>query len=637
MEANAKARASESREVLLQSVRNTAARLLAQAVVERYPSAKLGECGLTDHGFYYDFDLGADEAGQRQSLRTQDLEALRGRMQALVSEDRPIEVARPAAAEALDLFAGQPYKQELVNEAAGTGAPEIPEAVEVYRQGEFVDLGPGPFLPSTGGIDPSAIELLSISSAYWRGEESNPAMQRVYGAAWLTKAELDKFLEEREAARKIDHRVLGKELDIFFFDDDVGPGLPLFTPRGTVLIEEIERLAKEVEGAAGYERVKTPHVTKDKLFLRSGHLPYYAKSMFPPMEIEGEMYYIKPMNCPFHHKIYAERPRSYRDLPLRLAEYGTCYRYEKSGELMGLMRVRAMQMNDAHIYCTVDQFEEEFLAVVRMYQEYFTLFGIEKYKMRFSTHAKSELGKKYVDNEALWVQTEDMVRRALINAVIPYEEVADEAAFYGPKIDVQIWSATGREFTPRHEPGRFRGAGALQPDVHQRRGQGRDAPVHPPRAAQHTRAAHRLPHRTLRGQFPPVARARAGPRGARRDGARGLRGTGPAGPRRRRPPRLGRPALRHPQREDPRRGADEGAVHRRGGPARGRERDGVGPPPRPAQERYPQPRGIRPAASGSRHRPHAGVGVGGEDATAASRRGDGKRGQPPFPTAVGTA
>jgi threonyl-tRNA synthetase len=447
MEANAKARASESREVLLQSVRNTAARLLAQAVVERYPSAKLGECGLTDHGFYYDFDLGADEAGQRQSLRTQDLEALRGRMQALVSEDRPIEVARPAAAEALDLFAGQPYKQELVNEAAGTGAPEIPEAVEVYRQGEFVDLGPGPFLPSTGGIDPSAIELLSISSAYWRGEESNPAMQRVYGAAWLTKAELDKFLEEREAARKIDHRVLGKELDIFFFDDDVGPGLPLFTPRGTVLIEEIERLAKEVEGAAGYERVKTPHVTKDKLFLRSGHLPYYAKSMFPPMEIEGEMYYIKPMNCPFHHKIYAERPRSYRDLPLRLAEYGTCYRYEKSGELMGLMRVRAMQMNDAHIYCTVDQFEEEFLAVVRMYQEYFTLFGIEKYKMRFSTHAKSELGKKYVDNEALWVQTEDMVRRALINAVIPYEEVADEAAFYGPKIDVQIWSATGREFT----------------------------------------------------------------------------------------------------------------------------------------------------------------------------------------------
>jgi len=231
------------------------------------------------------------------------------------------------------------------------------------------------------------------------------------------------------------------------FDDEVGPGLPLWLPNGGVMIEELEDLAKELEEQAGYLRVRTPIVTKEDLFLRSGHLPYYAESMYPPMELEGVKYYVKPMNCPFHHKIFGAKGRSYRDLPIRLAEYGTCYRYEKSGELFGLMRVRSMQMNDAHIYVSEDQFEEEFLAVVDMYRNYFDLFGIEKYVMRLSLHGKAGLGKKYVDNERLWLKTEEMVRRAMTNGGVPYVEAEDEAAFYGPKIDVQVWSAIGREFS----------------------------------------------------------------------------------------------------------------------------------------------------------------------------------------------
>jgi len=241
---------------------------------------------------------------------------------------------------------------------------------------------------------------------------------------------------------------LGRELDIFIFDEEVGPGLPLWLPNGTILVEQLEQLAWDLENHAGYQQVRTPHLTKEDLFLRSGHLPYYADRMYPPMVLDGDTkYYVKPMNCPFHHKIYASRPRSYRDLPVRLAEYGTCYRYENSGELFGLMRVRSMQMNDAHIYCSEEQFESEFMGVVALYRKYFDLFGIDRYVMRLSTHHPRGLGKKYVDNERLWLKTEAMVRRAMDNGGVPYVEVPDEAAFYGPKIDVQIWSAIGREFT----------------------------------------------------------------------------------------------------------------------------------------------------------------------------------------------
>jgi threonyl-tRNA synthetase len=272
-------------------------------------------------------------------------------------------------------------------------------------------------------------------------------LQRIYGTAWPNKKELKQYLDMLEEAKKRDHRKLGKELEIFTFDEEVGPGLPLWLPRGAVIIEELEKLAKEMEYKAGYDRVRTPHLTKEDLFLRSGHLPYYAESMYPPMELEGVKYYVKPMNCPMHHKIFGSRPRSYRELPIRLAEYGTCYRYEKSGELIGLMRVRSMQMNDAHLYCAEEQFEQEFMGVIDLYHKYFEIFGIDKYVMRLSTHHKNGLGKKYVDNERLWLKTEEMVRRAMDNGKVPYVEVPDEAAFYGPKIDVQIWSVVGREFT----------------------------------------------------------------------------------------------------------------------------------------------------------------------------------------------
>jgi threonyl-tRNA synthetase len=240
---------------------------------------------------------------------------------------------------------------------------------------------------------------------------------------------------------------LGKELGIFTFDDDVGPGLPLWMPNGTIVIEELEKLAKETEQAAGYKRVVTPHIAKESMYLTSGHLPYYQDSMYPPMELEGVKYYLKAMNCPHHHKIFSAESRSYKDLPLRLAEYGTCYRYEQSGELFGLMRVRCLHMNDAHIYCSKEDFANEFRSVNDMYIKYFKIFGIEKYVMRLSLHDPAKLGQKYINEPELWKETEEMVRKVLIESNIPFVEVQDEGAFYGPKIDVQIWSAIGREFT----------------------------------------------------------------------------------------------------------------------------------------------------------------------------------------------
>ncbi|HEY0433773.1 MAG TPA: threonine--tRNA ligase, partial [Chitinophagaceae bacterium] len=290
-------------------------------------------------------------------------------------------------------------------------------------------------------------KLTSIAGAYWKGDEHNKMLTRVYGVTFPSQKELDEYLQMLEEAKRRDHRKLGKELGIFTFDDDIGPGLALWMPNGAVIIEELEKLAKETEQDAGYKRVVTPHIAKESLYITSGHLPYYQDSMFPPMELEGVRYYLKAMNCPHHHKIFAAQQKSYKDLPLRLAEYGTCYRYEQSGELFGLMRVRCLHMNDAHIYCTKEQFYDEFRAVNDMYLKYFKIFGIDKYVMRLSLHSPEKLGKKYVDEPELWKETEELVRDVLIKTNTPYVEVADEAAFYGPKIDVQIWSTIGREFT----------------------------------------------------------------------------------------------------------------------------------------------------------------------------------------------
>ena len=432
---------------LLYRVRHSASHVMAQAVLEMFPgNAKIAIGPPIENGFYYDFDL-------PRPLTPEDLERLEARMREIVAGKHAFQRRELSADEARRLFADQPYKLELIDGLERGGTDEYGEettekpVISTYSHDAFTDLCRGPHVENTGQINPRALKLLSVAGAYWRGDEKRPMLQRIYGTVWNTPEELEAHLAMLEEAKRRDHRKLGRELEIFIFDDEVGPGLPLWLPNGAVMTEELERLAKETEAQAGYVRVRTPHLSKEDLFLHSGHLPYYAPNMYPAMEMEGTRYYVKPMNCPMHHKIFASKPRSYRDLPLRLAEYGTCYRYEKSGELFGLLRVRSMQMNDAHIYCSEEQFEDEFLAVARLYLEYFRIFGIEKYVMRLSTHHKRGLGKKYVDDERLWIKTEDMVRRAMTHGEVPFVEVADEAAFYGPKIDVQIWSATGREFS----------------------------------------------------------------------------------------------------------------------------------------------------------------------------------------------
>ncbi len=430
----------------LYRIRHSAAHVMAQAVLEFYPETKYTIGPPVENGFYYDFDL-------PQPIVLEDLAKIEKRMRQIIAAGHPFVKKVVSAAEARQVFKDQPYKLELIDglekgglDEYGYPLAEKPE-ISLYQSDTFTDLCRGPHVENTRQINPAAFKLTSIAGAYWRGDEHNKMLTRIYGTAWRTPDDLKNYLKLLEEAKARDHRKLGKELEIFFYDEEVGPGLPLWLPHGGVIIEELERLAKEMEEKAGYLRVRTPHLAKEDLFLHSGHLPYYAESMYPPMELEGTRYYVKPMNCPMHHKIFGSKPRSYRDLPIRLAEYGTCYRYEKSGELFGLMRVRSMQMNDAHMYVTEDQFEQEFMGVIDLYKKYFDLFGIEKFIMRLSLHSKEGLGKKFIDNERLWLKTEDMVRRAMTNGGVPFKEVPNEAAFYGPKIDVQIWSAIGREFT----------------------------------------------------------------------------------------------------------------------------------------------------------------------------------------------
>jgi threonyl-tRNA synthetase len=437
----------------LYKIRHSAAHVMAQAVLELYPDAKIAIGPPIDTGFYYDFDLGKDEQGRQRTFSPEDLEQIEKRMRQIIAGRHPFVFQEVSADEARQLFHDQPYKLELIDgldkgevDEYGNEVSEKP-VISTYRQDSFEDLCRGPHVEHTGQIPPDGLKLMNVAGAYWRGDEANPMLQRIYGTAWRNKKELNEHLQMLEEAKKRDHRKLGRDLDIFVFDEEVGPGLPLWLPNGGIIIEELEKLAREVEKEAGYHRVRSPHLAKEDLFLHSGHLPYYADTMYPPMELEGVRYYVKPMNCPFHHKIFDSRPRSYRELPLRLAEYGTCYRYEKSGELFGLMRVRSMQMNDAHIYCSEAQFEEEFLAVIGLYLKYFEIFGVDRYVMRLSLHHPKELGKKYINNPRLWLKTEEMVRRAMQHGNVPFVEVPNEAAFYGPKIDVQIWSAIGREFT----------------------------------------------------------------------------------------------------------------------------------------------------------------------------------------------
>lgn len=413
---------------------HSSAHLLAEAVETLFPGVKFWVGPPVENGFYYDIDFGGRQLGE------DDLKKLESLMKELAGKNNSYQRKEISKADAVKYFSekGDEYKLDLLQNLEDG-------QITLYTQGNFTDLCRGPHIPSTGPI--KAIKLTNIAGAYWKGNENNKMLTRIYGVSFPSNKQLEEYLAMLEEAKKRDHRKLGRELGIFTFDDDVGPGLPLWMPNGGVIIEELEALAKETETEAGYKRVVTPHIAKEKLFQTSGHLPYYEDSMFPPMEMEGEKYYLKAMNCPIHHKIFAAEPHSYRDLPLRLAEYGTCYRYEQSGELFGLMRVRCLHMNDAHIYCTKDQFYDEFRAVNDMYLKYFKIFGIDKYVMRLSLHDPEKLGKKYIDEPELWKETEDLVREVLIKTNTPFIEVHDEAAFYGPKIDVQIYSAIGREFT----------------------------------------------------------------------------------------------------------------------------------------------------------------------------------------------
>ncbi len=440
----------------LERLRHSCAHVMATAILRLWPDAQFASGPAVENGFYYDVEL-------QHRISPEDFPEIEAEMKKEIKANHPFERVVVAREQALqDAQKGRlgalteraaPSKFKLGNLA------DIPqgEPISYYKNGDFIDLCAGPHVMRTGNI--GAFKLTSVASAYYKGDEKNPQLQRIYGAAFKTKAEMEAHFKMLEEAKRRDHRKLGQEMGLFTLDPDyTGPGLPLWLPKGAAIAEELEKLAKEAEFAAGYVRVKTPHIAKEKMYLTSGHIPLYQESMFPPMEVAEDApsaqsasaptkYYLKAMNCPHHHRVFAAEPRSYRDLPLRLAEYGTCYRYEQSGELLGLMRVRSLNMNDAHIYCTPEQFAQEFNGVNEMYLKYFKIFGIDKYVMRFSTHDPAKLGQKFVNEPVLWKQTEDMVRRVLQESGINFIEVPNEAAFYGPKIDVQVWSVIGREFT----------------------------------------------------------------------------------------------------------------------------------------------------------------------------------------------
>jgi threonyl-tRNA synthetase len=436
----------EGDEAYLYRIRHSLAHVLAQAVLSVQPEARLGFGPPVEHGFYYDFDL-------PEPITADDLPKIEKKMRQILQEKQAFVRSELPPADALAKAEAmrQPYKVEAVNDLQAKGVPII----SFYQNGPFVDMCEGPHCADTKEIRSDAFLLDSIAGAYWKGSEKNKMLTRIYGLAFATGTDLKEFLARRKLAQERDHRKLGRELDLFHIDDEVGKGLILWLPKGTVLRDEIEAMAKEYEFRYGYERVATPHITKQELYYRSGHLPYYKESMFPPLELtvageehedekQKEVFYLKPMNCPHHHMIYRARPHSYRDLPLRLAEYGTCYRYEKSGELSGLLRVRCLTMNDAHIYCAPEQLQDEITSLLQMYQEQYAVFGLTDFSMRLSLHDPGNT-EKYQGDEELWQRGEDILREALEVNKLKYYVGTDEAAFYGPKIDVQFRTLMGRE------------------------------------------------------------------------------------------------------------------------------------------------------------------------------------------------
>lgn len=416
--------------------RHTLAHLLAAAVAERFPNAKLTLGPAVDNGFYYDIDFGTEKAADA------DLAALEEKMRLLLPAWADFTHREVTKEEALAIFAGNEYKIELIEEIADRG-----EAITLYTSGGFTDLCRGGHLehPATE-IDPESFKLDRIAGAYWRGKETNAMLTRIYGLSFATKADLEAYIVQQEEAKKRDHRAIGEKLDLFCFDESIGKGLPIWLPKGNIIKEELEKWAKETEEKWGYKRVTTPIITKENLFYTSGHLPLYKESMYAPIQIEDENFYIKPMNCPFHHKVFAARPRTYKELPLRVAEYGWCHRYEDSGSLFGLMRVRGMQMNDAHIYVQKEDAVEEFVRVIKLHEYYYKMLGITNYEMELALRDPAKMDK-YHGDESDWKDAERMTIEAMEQSGVPYKVVNEGAAFYGPKMDFQIYSSIGRSFT----------------------------------------------------------------------------------------------------------------------------------------------------------------------------------------------
>ncbi|HEY4124414.1 MAG TPA: threonine--tRNA ligase, partial [Rhizomicrobium sp.] len=418
----------------LELIRHDTAHILAMAVQQLYPGTQVTIGPNIDDGFFYDF-------ARETPFTPDDLAKIEARMHEIVSEDVSTRREVWPRDEAVAHFEklGEFYKAELIR------AIPANEDVSIYFHGDWHDLCRGPHFASSGKIG-QAFKLTKIAGAYWRGDSNNPQLQRIYGTAWRDEKELAAYLYRLEEAEKRDHRKIGKEMELFTFSPDIGAGLPLWMPNGMVLRQELEFLALQEERRDGYRRVATPHITKEALFYRSRHLPYYAEGMYSPLDIDGENYYLRPMNCPFHHTIYGATRHSYRELPLRIAEYGQDYRYEASGGLSGLMRVRGFCMNDAHIYCRYDQAKDEFIRVMRLHARYYDLFDIKDYYMRLSLPDLDKLDK-YIDEPQKWLDALSIIRAAMTESGYPFVEAKGEAAFYGPKIDFMIKSAIGTEYT----------------------------------------------------------------------------------------------------------------------------------------------------------------------------------------------
>ena len=435
----------------LYRIRHSAAHVMAEAVLDLFPEAKLAIGPPIEDGFYYDFDLGEGENGKPVTFSPEDLEKIEKRMKELLKKNARFEHSTMSVDEAKAFFSDQPYKIELITDLAagkvdenGAAIAEPVSDVSIYRQRDFVDLCRGPHVNYTKQVKANAVKLLRTGGAYWRGDEHNPQLQRIYGTAWRNRLELDEYLKLLEEAKARDHRRLGKELGLFHISSLVGAGLPLWLPKGTILRDTLEDFLRQAQVERGYLPVITPHIAKLDLYITSGHYPYYKDSQYTPIDVDDEQFLLKPMNCPHHIEIYRSEPRSYRDLPLRLAEFGTVYRYEQSGELNGLTRVRGFTVDDSHLFVTPDQLEEEFIGVVELIQYVFNTLGFQDFRARLGINDPNS--DKYAGDPQMWTRGIEAIQQAADKVGMEYIVEEGEAAFYGPKLDFIFRDVLKREW-----------------------------------------------------------------------------------------------------------------------------------------------------------------------------------------------